>query len=715
MAFSSSPYSVLLLSLFSFFHLPVFSSANLHRPPSLFRSELLYGQDSDPTPPTTYFEVTKPIKLPKTDPCSYTILQHDFGYTYGKPPVLAHYTPPSNCPSQDFDKIVFEWKATCNGRQFDRIFGVWLGGVEIFRSCTAEPRATGTIWTVEKDITRYYSLLMNNHTLAVYLGNIVDKTYTGIYHVNISLHFYPAEEKYSFSHPNLGNSVIGFDSGADLILPISRNLPLNDGLWFEIENSTDLESKEFKIPQNAYRAVLEVYVSFHENDESWYANVPNEYNVVNNISLPGNGPLREVVVRLDDILVGAVWPFTVVYTGGVNPLLWRPITGIGSFDLPSYDIEITPFLGKILDGKTHKFGFSVTNALNVWYIDANLHLWLDQKSEKTRGKLLKYNISPLKISSVSNFTGFDGSFSTTVTGSIESNGWVKSSHGTIITRVIQRFNYSNFMIMGNKGNKQIVNQTIDFDDKVYVKLPSSSIYSIKSFKSFPLYLHTENVDQENDSYTSIENISFGFIAKKVRASDLGLSISSLKNLQKGQGYMVVKGNLVMSGLGSTQQIYNYHDDELCYFRNISSSNYAIVYDKISSICKERPRFHFGFGLGRGNDELCFWKSREASLFNVRYKQPQMTVAMDSPGKRKGKGVMELLLRPHEIIIQSSFEYVNVDSPNILQVYWDKSALMEIYVSGGKKGTPTKATETILKELKRPKRGNNKKSTSQPEP
>lgn len=96
--------------------------------------------------------------------------------------------------------------------------------------------------------------------MAVYLQNIVDSTYTGVYHVNVSLHFYPAEEKKV--------SLDSFNSGpADLILPISRNLPLNDGLWFEIQNSKDSQSKEFKITQNVYRAVLEVYISYHENDE----------------------------------------------------------------------------------------------------------------------------------------------------------------------------------------------------------------------------------------------------------------------------------------------------------------------------------------------------------------------------------------------------------------------------------------------------------------
>ena len=85
------------------------------------------------------------------------MLSHDFGFTYGKPPVVANYRFPRQCRrrgSSEFSKIVLEWTATCKGRQFDRIFGVWLGGVELLRSCTAEPRASGIVWTVQKDVTR---------------------------------------------------------------------------------------------------------------------------------------------------------------------------------------------------------------------------------------------------------------------------------------------------------------------------------------------------------------------------------------------------------------------------------------------------------------------------------------------------------------------------------------------------------------------------------
>ncbi|KAM3359703.1 hypothetical protein P3S68_019414 [Capsicum galapagoense] len=109
---------------------------------------------------------------------------------------------------------------------------------------------------------------------------------------------------------------VDFDYGADLIVSISRNVDLKDGLWFEIENSTDIKSKDFKIPQNVYRALLEVYVSFYENDEAWYGNSINEYVSLNNLSVSRNGIFREVIVSLNEMTIGVVWPFTVIYIGG---------------------------------------------------------------------------------------------------------------------------------------------------------------------------------------------------------------------------------------------------------------------------------------------------------------------------------------------------------------------------------------------------------------
>ncbi|KAM1226006.1 hypothetical protein PS2_044189 [Malus domestica] len=334
---------------------------------------------------------------------------------------------------------------------------------------------------------------------------------------NISIHFYPVEKNLKYNYEqNLGNLDSGYNYWADLILPISRNLSLNDGLWFEIQNSTDTQLKEFKIPHNAYRAVLEVYVSFHENDEFWYSNAPNGYIAANNLSgTPGKGPFREVVVSLDGKVVGAIQPFTVIFIGGFNPLLWSPITEIGSYNLPSYDIEITFFLGNILlilDGKSHKFGFSVTNALNVWFVDANLHIWLDKWSTKTEGELSKHSSLPLVVSLVLDFKGLNGTFFTRVGRSVSSTGWVKSSYGNITTDAIQELHYSNTMVMKNGGNTQIVNQTIHFNDTIHIRPPSSIIHSMSSNKKFPLYLYIDFLEQAKETYKYITNVELGFLS-----------------------------------------------------------------------------------------------------------------------------------------------------------------------------------------------------------
>ncbi|XP_047955729.1 peptide-N4-(N-acetyl-beta-glucosaminyl)asparagine amidase A-like [Salvia hispanica] len=569
------PSLLLTLILLHLHPPPLSAAANLRRTTTLFTPHFNFNSTLSSTggdaPPTTYFEVTKPIQLPATAPCSYLLLQHDFAFTYGQPPVLAAYTPPPHCPSPTSAKIVLEWTATCKGRQFDRIFGIWIGGAEILRSCTAEPSAAGIIWTVKKDVTRYSSLLSTNQTLAVYLGNLVDSTYTGVYHVNISLHFYATEEKTA-------------STAADLILPISKNPQSNDGLWFEIENSKQAESKQFRIPLNTYRAVLEIYVSFHENDEFWYGNPPNEYLSANNLTdLAGNGPFREIVVKLDGEIVGAVFPFTVIYTGGVNPLLWRPISAIGSFDLPTYDVDLTPFLGELLDNKPHDLEFSVTNALNVWYIDANLHLWLDEKSEKTQGKILEHRASELSLSVFSNFTGLDGVFVTNASRSIVSSGVVSSSRGEVVTTSLRELGYTSSMTMGNDGNRQVVEQVITFNTSVDSdhRLASSPSSSANAERRFSIWYATDYVDNDDGSYASVANVTLGF-EEGVRRS--GVGTSRVRNVQRAEGSTVVRGNLVVSGVGRNQQEYGYSSDKWCYFRNVSSFNYTILHDEVSHAC-----------------------------------------------------------------------------------------------------------------------------------
>jgi hypothetical protein len=569
---------IILLLLLALLHPAAATARHRHR----FGASLLAASPNASDPPTTFFEVDRPIRPPRgsAGPCSTLLLSGTFGATYGRPPVTAAYAPPA-CLAASAGALalaVLEWSADCRGRQFDRIFGVWLSGAELLRSCTAEPRPNGILWSVSRDVTRYAALLAEPGEVAVYLGNLVDKTYTGVYHANLTLHLYfrtapPPQQQQQ--------------QPADLIVPVSRSLPLNDGQWFAIQNATDVQSKKLAIPSNTYRAVLEVFVSFHSNDEFWYTNPPNDYIQANNLSnVPGNGAFREVVASVDGEVVGAVWPFTVIYTGGVNPLLWRPITGIGSFNLPTYDIDITPFLGKLLDGNEHDFGFGVTNALDVWYIDANLHLWLDHKSEKTTGSLLSYDAAGLDLNVNSVFDGLDGQFVTSASRHVSATGWVKSSYGEVTTTFYQRFRYENSNVFRKNGTVQIVNQTIDAKSGIFAKDATAVLLSEELHKIFPLYVYTGTTDKVGDEYSLDSLVKLGINEKKTSGGKLGFLYSSLQNAQSARGIMKVKKNLVVSGMGKTHEVYKYVGTDGCYFRDVSSRNYTILFDHSDDSCSK---------------------------------------------------------------------------------------------------------------------------------
>ncbi|CAN1131868.1 Peptide-N4-(N-acetyl-beta-glucosaminyl)asparagineamidase A [Linum perenne] len=561
----------------------------------------MYTTSTHTTKPNVLFQVTKPIDVPNTLPCKQLLFQHQFGNTGGTPSVIVDYTgPPSHCASNGFSKIVLEWSGTCNGTQWDTVFGVWLSGVELLRSSPAQPDNTSLSWEAQKDITRYSSLLLKKDTqkLAVFLRNKLESYLVGVYHVTISISFYPVDGKSG----GIGHgSGMGSESKADLILPISQNLHTKGGLWFQIKNSTDEKKIEFKIPQNAYRAVLEVYVSPHSLDTYWYFNHLPEFHNSNQVEdVYTNGPFRDIVIELDSVVVGAIWPYPVTYEAGSNA--WNPIVSIRSFDLPSYDIELTPFLGNMLDDGSHNLSFGIGNAINVWYVDANLHLWLDHKSQKTEAKLVANESQPLHLSSKFMMKGLNGESSIQARRMISSEGWVKSSYGNITVQVTHNLSYTNYIHsefhnhdVANPASIDRVEQVILWNGSVSFIKDSVYDYSsvMSSMKNFSLAEVTKNVLTEgegNAAYTN--NITLGYsdvriVYGKSSGSEFSTK-SSLKDEQSGMRDFTAKNFTWYSGLQDMKRSYNYTVDEgqnrqgnkgdQCYFRNIRSINATVVHD-----------------------------------------------------------------------------------------------------------------------------------------
>ncbi|XP_062154955.1 peptide-N4-(N-acetyl-beta-glucosaminyl)asparagine amidase A [Alnus glutinosa] len=550
-----------------------------------------------------YLELAHPLPSDYLVPsCTHRILRHSFANTINSPPFSTRYYPPLDCPSP-WSHVALDFRAECRGEQYDRIAGLWLGGAELLRTSTAEPTKCGIFWKVRKDITRYSSLLSRyDLNLTMMLENIVNNIYTGVYHITVSFLYYKdnaVRVPSQISDPNfgfLGDKQRGggvrmwqglgglYEPPADFIIPISDRG--DKGFWFRIESELDSRSKGIRIPRNTYRAVLELYVSFHGNDEFWYSNPPNSYIKTNNLTTErGNGAYREVYVTIDGKFVGSEAPFPVVFTGGVNPLFWEPVVGIGAFNLPSYDFDLTPFLGVLLDGKIHRFGFGVTEGIAYWLVNANLHLWVDHKSPKVHARSVVYNSPRLKIKRRSDFKLLDGSFKVEAERKALFVGWVKSSFGNLTTVFSQDYRLKNVVSFENNGAYKLVKQKVKAKREVIVANDrDQSVARVSVRRKYPLNLITSTQPgrkkKKKNTYLLVTNVSHA-LSERYSQGD---SASVVYNMQDSRGWMEVEDHSVLSGAAMTRQSFSYRNAFGCYSRTVQASNGRLIRDNTTSGC-----------------------------------------------------------------------------------------------------------------------------------
>ncbi|CAI9772203.1 unnamed protein product [Fraxinus pennsylvanica] len=338
-----------------------------------------------------------------------------------------------------------------------------------------------------------------------------------------------------------------------------------------------------QIPSNTYKAVIEVYVSFHGNDECWYSNPPNSYIEMNNLNTKqGHGAYREVLVTLDDTVVGSVIPFPVIFTGGINPLFWEPIVSIGAFDLPSYDIVLTPFLEILLDGKVHGFGFKVADAISFWLVDANLHLWLDDNLKEVQAMAIEYSVPSIKLELDSKFNQLDGSFEIEGKRKSEYTGWVNSNIGNLTTFVNQKLKFENTIKFNNNGTQKVVKQQVKVKIELRVESNTGTLISLTTMKrKYSLKITTSTLaGSAKNTYLMNTNLEHSFKEEKLNEE----FSSSLVNSQQCSGWMFVRDHDVLSGAATTQQSYTYEDDNSCYSRTVTAANGELGNDTSSLLC-----------------------------------------------------------------------------------------------------------------------------------
>ncbi|MBF9070232.1 peptide-N4-asparagine amidase [Streptacidiphilus fuscans] len=385
-----------------------------------------------------------PVSQPGTHHCTVTEMQNDFGNTISSPAWSGTVTPPADCPGP-WNKVVLTWSGSVQGRQYDRLAGVWIGGAEVLRTSTPEPTAAGISWSLQKDVTQFVPLLRTPQPIAVSLGNVVNSTYTGVYDMKLTLTYYQADHRYPPAHT------------ADQVLPLSAST--TDAGWTYL-NPGQSSSKTVTLPRNLTGVDMEVYARGGGCDEQWFDSVPNDLAAKYPNYLCGGGPYREVQVAVDGRPAGLAQPYPVVYSGGIVPTLWRPIPAIDQFVTQAYDINLTPFAGLLVDGKPHTFTVTPYGAADGWTVDSTLFLTTDHHAAQTYGALTSDTLSltPAVATTETPGTGDTVNVRVSATRDWSTSGWLATSAGRVTTTVSQHAWYLNTDAVSQGGQLQIVNQ-----------------------------------------------------------------------------------------------------------------------------------------------------------------------------------------------------------------------------------------------------------------
>lgn len=303
-----------------------------------------------------------PIPVPNTTPTVVTLVK-DQPF-----PNANNVQKTITLPNGSWGEVVLHVTGSESGRQYDRLLQVFDGSSPIYVGVTPEPVPAGITWNVEQDVTSYLPILVGQRTFTVNLDNYPNSVNNGIPVVTITLSFYRG----SATH------LSGTDAVPDGVASVSN--PGTTSLDTIGANSTLRTS--VTLPNDLTSVQLRFYAVAQIGEEFWWGAVPPP-------------TFREIEVSVDGEPAGVVWPFPSIYTGGVNPLLWRPITGIHTLALPTYDVDLSPFAGLL--GGTHTLSLYVqNNGANgdggYWLADGSL-LFDENHGHATTGKLLINTLS----------------------------------------------------------------------------------------------------------------------------------------------------------------------------------------------------------------------------------------------------------------------------------------------------------------------------------
>ncbi len=516
------------------------------------------------------------VPRPSTTPCAVTLFSNlAFADYSGK---VFQYAPPPACPGP-WARVVLTADFTVSaGRQYDRTATFFLGGANIFFGTTAEPRsALSPSWHVERDLTDYSTLLTHSEFGIANIGNTVNSTYTGIIYASAKLLFYPAD-------PENKAPVV-----PSVVLPLAYNQTTF------LNSTTDRQSATFTLPRNVTRAYLDVISQSQSSDEFWYTCVPNS--VATALQNCGNTGFRETEVTIDGTPAGVAPVYPWIYTGGIDPYLWEPVTGIETLNLKPYRVDLTPFAGVLSDGKPHTVAVSVYNASQGFSEAANLLLYTDPNSLVVTGGLTQDTLAPEPSPSIETYIGTaaDG----TVSGPVnvqsfrawQISGYVVTAAGRTDITITATNSFHNLQSndVSNTRFQQNVSQQADQQEVTTSTSPSGTTETVHTI-SYPLeldYTYAPNDNNDGGAYqtTYVHQQKVEEFQSPQGGSSPNPTVTHETVEASDTLHYNAAGALVYHDNNAAHSTFGGKDANFgCYFRNLAANNLVLTQVNDSTFC-----------------------------------------------------------------------------------------------------------------------------------
>lgn len=534
-----------------------------------------YFSVKSPSPPVKrIFQVTEPTAGYGPPIATSTLVEHVFGNSWNKP-FQHEYIPPIE---DDFTNVKLQIKGNTYGVQFDRLGHLFIGDCEIWRTSTPEPGRNNITWDFVKDVSDYVTIFKQPQNITMYLNNIIDGRYTGPLDVTITAYFY--KDPYLNTSP-YSNSLEDWYGASGIPATTISPLVPDSNKVISLPNE-DIKVELDTFPLNTTKVVLDVFASGNADEEFWYSHLLDEYaeyfsSDVNDFGK--HGPSRFLEVYLDNYLVGFINPFSVIYTGGMSPALWNPIVGIKAYDVPSYHIDLTPFLPylwtrksvltiRVINGLNNSLDAKMSD--NDWLVSANILSWqVDGLQANTEtSKAVSYKPMEQHVT-----TGYLSPEETdlvqvvSIQKQLQNTGHLEfAGHPPFEYTITQKSGMSNIQTVQESGSDQnVALAAFGYNKAEYVSADrATEIYHFEY--SYPLIMSTEFLPESDNYQISLSRQFQQFWPIENRFIDTSLNGSSVS---------YIRGNKFLGGTSFTEQRYESNG----FYQHIKARNGSVIWNR----------------------------------------------------------------------------------------------------------------------------------------